>query len=354
MTVVFSNSKNVVWHAIQEALGDAGFVVADVRTLDKQQHSFRQVTSAAVKQDLVISAYKPTASLIESFELGQSSEANVWAFVEVHLSNVPVFVEVGGKSQVVVERTSQMLYDRMVGFHVQRGLAVPMSSADFLIGLAERFPPRDDMFFLHEQIPEYDRKRLKANEVAQLALFVTDEASAIQWVRQELKDKPRKFEDLQPSFMKELTAWADHEARVELEDILKENFLCYDGKSEIPGQIHGYLSSNFKDCRNLSKDDPALKRKAAERWYVPDPRREADLERLRQRSLLKEFEEYRSSKGKLKLVRTEALRAGFKECWQTQDYKTIVEISGRIKESVIQEDTALLMYFDNASMLTGD
>jgi hypothetical protein len=57
MTVVFHNSRNAVWNAIQEAMLAAGFVVADVRTLDKQQGSYRQVTSTAVQQDLVISAY---------------------------------------------------------------------------------------------------------------------------------------------------------------------------------------------------------------------------------------------------------------------------------------------------------
>ena len=45
MTMVFHNSSNAVWAAIQEALTGAGFVVADVRTLDKQQGSYRQVTS---------------------------------------------------------------------------------------------------------------------------------------------------------------------------------------------------------------------------------------------------------------------------------------------------------------------
>src|SRR5262249_53726524 len=35
MTVEFHNSSNAVWAAIQTALGEAGFVVADVRTLDK-------------------------------------------------------------------------------------------------------------------------------------------------------------------------------------------------------------------------------------------------------------------------------------------------------------------------------
>lgn len=57
MTVVFHNSKNAVWNAIQEAMLVAGFVVADVRTLDKQQGTFNQVNAGrAVKQDLVISA----------------------------------------------------------------------------------------------------------------------------------------------------------------------------------------------------------------------------------------------------------------------------------------------------------
>jgi hypothetical protein len=63
MTVVFSNSSNAIWRAIQEAMGVAGFVIADVRTLDKQQGSYRQVTSSAVKQDLVISAMSPSSSV---------------------------------------------------------------------------------------------------------------------------------------------------------------------------------------------------------------------------------------------------------------------------------------------------
>ena len=45
MTVVFHNSRNAVWNAIQEAMMAAGFIVADVRTLDKKQGSFRQVTA---------------------------------------------------------------------------------------------------------------------------------------------------------------------------------------------------------------------------------------------------------------------------------------------------------------------
>ena len=53
--------------------------------------------------------------------------------------------------------------------------------------------------------------------------------------------------------------------------MLEQNFLRYDGKGEVPSQIHSYLSSNFKELRNRPKDDPTLKAKSKDRWYVPDP-----------------------------------------------------------------------------------
>lgn len=355
MTVVFSNSANAVWRAIQESLGTAGFVVADVRTLDKQQGSYRQVTSTAVKQDLVISAYKPTEALAERFALGSSLPENAWAFVTEHLGHVPVFSCLEGVADVIAERTAQVLHDRMVAFHVQRQLSVPLSTAEFLVGLNQRYPERDAMYFLPTQVAEYDRKRNTAAELRQLSLFVTDEASAIQWVRRELQQKPRSFQDLQPTFMREFQNWAKHEQTVELREILRQNCILYDGSGPVPSQIHSYLSTNFKELRNLAKDDPALIAKAADRWYVPDPSKQIDLEKLREKTLLAEFESYMQAKErKLKLFRTEAVRVGFKAAYEAQDYKTIVSVAAKLPESVLQEDEKLLMYFDVASMRLGD
>ena len=59
MTVEFSNTSAAVWNAIQIAISNAGFNIAIVRGLDKQQGSFNsQTTTTAVKQDLVITCYK--------------------------------------------------------------------------------------------------------------------------------------------------------------------------------------------------------------------------------------------------------------------------------------------------------
>ena len=204
MTVVFHNSRNAVWNAIQEAMLAAGFVVADVRTLDKRQGSYRQVTSTAVKQDLVISAYKPNHGLESRFELEAGTEEGVWDFTRTHLRQLPVFVSKDDQAEVIAERQDFLLFDRMVAFHVQRGIVVPLSAAEFYAGLAARFPERDGMFFLPEQVAEYDRKRLTAKALLQLTLFVNDEASAIQWLKQALTKKPQTFQDLHPHFIREL------------------------------------------------------------------------------------------------------------------------------------------------------
>src|SRR5690606_17260960 len=90
------------------------------------------------------------------------------------------------------------------------------------------------------------------------------------------------------------------------------------------------------------------------RWYVPDPNKASDLEKLRQKALLREFRQYVESKGRLRHFRTEAIRAGFAAAYQEGDYQTIIEIGDRLPERVLQEDLNLLMYYDNASLRTTD
>ncbi|WP_368860854.1 DNA methyltransferase [Desulforhabdus sp. TSK] len=355
MTVVFHNSRNAVWNAIQEAMLAAGFVVADVRTMDKQQGSYRQVTSTAVKQDLVISAYKPNGGLEERFKLTAGTEEGVWDFIRTHLKQLPVFVSKDGQAEVIAERQSYLLFDRMVAFHVQRGVTVPLSAAELYQGLAQRFPERDGMYFLPEQAAEYDKKRLTVKEMLQLEIWVKDESSAIQWLKQQLTKKPQTFQELHPQFLKEIGGWHKYEKPLELSDLLAQNFLRYDGKNDVPTQIHSYLSTNFRELRNLPKDDPILCAKAKDRWYVPDPNKAGDLEKLRERALLREFDEYRESKQRrLKVFRLEAVRAGFKKAWQERDYPTIVTVAGKIPETVLQEDPKLLMWYDQAITRKGD
>ena len=322
MTVEFHNSQTRVWNSIQEALQRVGFVVADVRTLDKQQGSFKQYTAtSAVKQDLIISAYKPRTSFERRFQTQAGTPEGAWGFVRQHLAQLPVVVKQDGALEVVAERQAYLLFDRMVAFHIQRGVTVPLSAAEFYAGLRERFVERDGMVFLPDQAPEYDRARLEAAEVAQLTLFVSDEKSTIQWLRQQLDPatggRPQTYQEIQPHFLRELHQ-ARHEALPELAAMLEQNFL---------------------------QDEQG-------RWYVPDPTRSGDLEKLRRRALLREFASYAEGRGRLRRFRTEAIRAGFADAWHRRDYATIVRVAQRLPERVLQEDPDLLMYYDNATLRT--
>ena len=89
------------------------------------------------------------------------------------------------------------------------------------------------------------------------------------------------------------------------------------------------------------------------RWRTPDPNEAKDREALRTKVLLKEFNGYVTAISqprakKLKEVRVEALRAGFKNCWEQKDFKTIVTLGDMIPQNILLEDEQLLMYYDIA------
>ncbi len=315
MTVEFHNSKNAVWNAIQIALNRAGFIVADVRTLNKKQGSFNQVKGAtqAIKQDLIISAYKPKESFVHNLREDAGNEETAWSFVRQHLENIPVVVEQSGQIEVIAERQAYLLFDRMVAYHVTQGIPVPLDATDFYRGLDERFIKRDDMYFLPDQVTEYDTARMKMKvESVQTAFLVTNEKTAIGWLYQLLGQTPMTYQEIQPKFMQQVKTVDRYEDMPELSVLLEENFI---------------------------QDDKG-------RWYVPDTKKEGDVAKLREKSLLREFDGYLKTKGKLKLFRSEAIRAGFSKLWKDKNYQAIVDIAERLPTQTVQEDPNMLMYYD--------
>jgi hypothetical protein len=60
------------------------------------------------------------------------------------------------------------------------------------------------MYFLDEQIIEFDKKMLAAKKPLEQSLFVHDEVSAIQWLKQRFSEKTHTSAEIHPKFMQEL------------------------------------------------------------------------------------------------------------------------------------------------------
>lgn len=73
LTVVFHNSSNLVWNALQRAISKGGFAIKGTQTFDKEHRTFKQfVSENAVGYDLVIHCQK--ASLVVAFDSQTSEE----------------------------------------------------------------------------------------------------------------------------------------------------------------------------------------------------------------------------------------------------------------------------------------
>jgi hypothetical protein len=175
------------------------------------------------------------------------------------------------------------------------------------------------MFFTAEQAAEYDEKKTKAPQFVQLSLIVTNESDAIEWLKDRLRKKSQKYQDIMPEFRIATQSLRKGETLPELQDILNQNFI---------------QDSNGN-------------------WRTPDPKEAKDREALRTKVLLREFGGYvttisQPKAKKLKEVRLEALRAGFKSCWEQKDFKTIITLGDMIPQNILLEDEQLLMYYDIA------
>jgi DNA modification methylase len=319
MTVQFSNTSAAIWNTIQNSINQSGFIISNVITNDNTRGGLHAMLGpTAVKQNLIINCFKPS----EKFKSSSKVDLNksVLDLTTDILSHIPKILFNENSRVNVLDRTHKFLYDKLLKYFIVMDLPVPIDSKNYRHLLEDWFIERDGMFFTNEQVQEYDRKKAAVPNFMQLSLFVANEQDAIYWLRNILEKEPKTEQDLHPLWMKEVAGnMRKGDVLPEMRTILGDNFL---------------------------KDEKG-------KWYLPDPENEADLEKLRTNRLLKQFETYKSEaykpKGKIKEARVEALRAGFKQCYQEKDFKTIVQIGDRIPNNLLMEDEVLLQFYDIAA-----
>jgi len=274
MTMVFSNSQASVWNAINESLLRAGFIIANVRGFSKKQKNFNQVQGVYVDHDLAITCYKPKQATIE--QLVSGDESGIWAMMDEHLGRMPNWIGSSTHMVVDVERTPDHLYDRLVAIHLVRGIRLGMSRLDFFAGLEQRYSEREGMYFLANQVPEFERRMLTVDRSEGILPVFMDRRSSIAWLRFELGRNPTTLQNLTPRFMTASSAWSDkNEPLPELLELLKDNFV--EGENG--------------------------------RWKVPDPKKKAELERAKKQRDLRNAQEWVGATGRVQAPSPDAVMA---------------------------------------------
>lgn len=311
ITVVFHNSKASVWNAIQDSLSKAGFIVAQVVTLDKQQLTMTQYAyPGAVQNDLVINAYKPRTGFTQRLisQAGRGLESD---FVREHLRQLPIAVN--------SERSKEMLYSKYLAYYVQHGYQVAYNGEQFYRALAQwGLEERDGYWFVDEsQAHEYEQRKVKTfgkkGITPQTVLFISDERSARQWVWNFL-DEPNTYDEIYTKFMPALQTSEDEIP--ELKTLLEESFVMSSGE-----------------------------------WKRPDQLTQAELEHKRQERLLRQFNEYLQTAQagqKLKEVRREAVLAGFTECYRAGRFQDIITLGKKLDKRLLEESPELFDFVDIA------
>lgn len=318
MTVEFSNTSAAFWNSLQYSIRAAGFIISAVTDLSKHRGGLHSMLGpTAVKQDLAISCFKPSKQIIQTIHT-EDSLTSIWEFVDDLLKHIKPYNKQGNQMDFIGERDPKILYDRLVSFYVQNGLQVPLNAQEFHSELRERYIERDGMFFTASQAAKYDELRKHTIGFNATFFFVDSEQGGIAWLNNELV-KPQTYQDLQPKWMQAINGVRKGDILPELMQILEENFIKEsDGK-----------------------------------WRKPNLHDDVDLAALRHKALMREFKVYvevaQKPRGKIKEARVEALRAGFKQCYQDKDFATIVAVGDRIPQNLLTEDEQLLQFYEIAS-----
>lgn len=307
ITIEFHNSQAEIWNIIQKSIVRSGFIIAQVAILDKKQGSFKQVTMpGAVKNDLIINAYKPIESFSELFikQGGFNLEKD---FLDMHLNKLPI--------KPNIERTSQPLYSNYLAQYVQNNFEVKLGYSDFKQFLYDNYESINGYWFTLEQMKNIKDTKLNAFKNDGLnnnILGIIDEKTAIIWLSQFLNE-PKYYHEIHENYLKSLMTSQDKIP--ELKIILDENFIYEEKKYRLPTSNEQF---NIEEKRNkqLQKDFEGL------------------------------LEKINSSKKKIKEVRKEALLYGLMNLYKEKEVDLIKTIGNRVDRNIINSDDDISTIID--------
>jgi hypothetical protein len=225
--IEFNNRDPELFEGIKAAATDAGFVIRNMLLLDKDQKTFKQVQGilrgeGTLDKDVIFNIAKPSSGPVVASVDATDLDQQVADAVRQHLQSLPDRIKAEPAKYNEEHRTSATINSMLMNALIPRGVSVERLSLPFIERVCARYFRRigQRWYLRGESVGGGYEQRLIAEEVN-----VTDEVSAIAWLRQKVQQRPMLVGELNSLWMRAtgLLPPALSQELV-LEDLLSENF----------------------------------------------------------------------------------------------------------------------------------
>lgn len=226
-TVVFNNSDGSVFEAIKKAAVESGFEIASMLLLDRVQKTFKQVQGAlgnedVVDKDVLFNLHKPAFFRAEVRAEDHDLEQQVADAVRQHLQTLPDRIKAEPSKYNDEHRTTATINSMLMNVLIPIGVSVERLNLPFIERVCARyFRKIGQRWYLRGEAVGADG----GDGLFAAAVAVTDELTAIEWLRGELRTKPKLLGELKPLWMRATGLLSPEVSQsLVLEDLLSENF----------------------------------------------------------------------------------------------------------------------------------
>lgn len=226
--IEFNNGdpKLGLFEHIKQAALQAGFQITNMMLLDKEHKSFNQVVGVirgedTVDKDVIFNLQKPASTLSRTATESHDLEHQVADAVRQHLQTLPERIKADPSRYNDDHRTTATINSMLMNTLIPKGVSVERLTLPFIEKVCARYFRKFGLrWYLRGEAVGGNGGGLVQEEVT-----ITDEITAIAWLRQKLESRPTLIGELKPLWMRATGLLpASLSQSLVLDFLLSENF----------------------------------------------------------------------------------------------------------------------------------